>query len=172
METVRDFIFLGSKITLDGDCSHEIKRCLLFRRKAMTNLISVQSLSRIQLFEPYGLHHARLPCPSPTPRACSDSCPLSQWCHPAISSSVIPFSCLQSFPASGSFLISRLFISGDQSTGASVSSSVLPKDIKHWFPSGLTGLISLPSNGFSSLLQHHSLSSLFSANTLVRGSGF
>ena len=101
METVRDFIFLGSKITLDGDCSHEIKRCLLFRRKAMTNLISVQSLSRIQLFEPYGLHHARLPCPSPTPGVYPNRCLLSRWCHPTISFSF--FSCLQSFPASGSF---------------------------------------------------------------------
>ena len=67
METVRDFNFLGPKITADGDCSHEIKRYLLLRRKAMTNLSSVQLLSRVRLFEPHGLCHARLPCPSPTP---------------------------------------------------------------------------------------------------------
>ena len=76
---------------------------------------------------PHGLQHARLPCPSPTPRACSNSCPLSQWCYPTISSSVVPFSsCLQSFPASGAFLVSQFFASGGQSTGTSASASVLP----------------------------------------------
>ena len=85
---------------------------------------------------PHGLQHARLTYPSPSPRACSKSCPLSQWCHPTISSSVIPFSsCLQSFPASGSFpIMSRLFASGDQSIGA--SASVLPINIQDWFPLG------------------------------------
>ena len=74
---------------------------------------------------PRGLQHARLPCPSPTPGACSNSCPLSQWCHPTISSSVVPFSsCLQSFPASGSFPVSQFFISGGQSIGVSASTSV------------------------------------------------
>ena len=93
---------------------------------------------------PHGLQHDELPCPPPTPRTYSNSCPFSQWCHPAISPSVIPFSsCLQSFPASGSFPISWLFISGDQSTGASASASVLPMNIQGWFPLGLTGLISL-----------------------------
>ena len=84
---------------------------------------------------PHGLHHARLPCPSPAPRACSDSCPLSQWCHPTISSSVIPFSsCPQSFPASGSLPISLfLFPSGGQSIGVSSSASVLPMNIQDWF---------------------------------------
>ena len=79
---------------------------------------------------PHGLQHARLPCPSPAPRVCSQSCPLSQWCHPTISSSVIPFfSCLQSFPASGSFQMSQLFASGGQSFGISASTSVLPMNI-------------------------------------------
>ena len=79
---------------------------------------------------PHGLQHARLPCPSPTPRACSNSCPWSQWCHPTISSSVIPFSCcLQSFPASGSFQMSQVFASGGQSIEVSASASVLPMDI-------------------------------------------
>ena len=94
---------------------------------------------------PRGLQLARLPCPSPSPRACSNSCPLSQWCHPTISSSVIPFSCLQPFPASGSFLMSRLFASGGQSFGASASASVLPMNIQDLFPLGLIGLISLKS---------------------------
>ena len=93
---------------------------------------------------PHGLQHARLPCPSPYPEACSNPCPLSRWCHPTISSSVIPFSsCLQSFPASGSFPMSRLFASDDQTIGASASASVLPMNIQDWFLLGLTGFISL-----------------------------
>ena len=80
---------------------------------------------------PHGLQHARLPCPSPTPRACSNSCPSSQWCPPTISSSVIPFSsCLHSFPASGSFPVSQFFASDGQSIGASASASVLPMNIQ------------------------------------------
>ena len=98
--------------------------------------------------QPHGLQHARLPCPSQSPRVCSDSSPLSQWCHPTISLSLIPFSsCLQSFPPSGSFPISRLFTSDGQSIGASASVSVLPVNIQGWFPFGLTGLISLLSKG-------------------------
>ena len=96
--------------------------------------------------QPHGLQHARLPCPSPTPRAYSNSCPLSQLYHPTISSSVILFSsCLQSFPASGSFPISQF--SGGQSIGASVSASVLPMNTQDWFPLGFIGLISLQSKG-------------------------
>ena len=111
---------------------------------------SVQSLSHIWLFVSHELQHARLPCPSPTPRAYSNSCPLSPWCHTAISSSVVPFSsCLQSFPASGSFPKSRLFASSGQSIGVSASASVLPMNIQDWFPLGLSGLISLRSMGFS-----------------------
>jgi len=100
--------------------------------------------------QPHGLQHARLPCPSPTPGACSNSCPLTQWCHPTILSSVVPFSSyLQSFPASRSFLISQLFTSGGQSIEPSASASVLPISIQDWFPLGLTGLISLQSKGLS-----------------------
>ena len=86
----------------------------------------------------HGLQHARLPCPSlsPSPGVCSNSCTLSQWCHPTISSSVIPFSCLQSFPASGSFLVSQLFASRGQSIGASASAPFLPMNIQDWFPWG------------------------------------
>ena len=83
---------------------------------------------------PHGLQHARPPCPSPAPRACSNSCPLSRWCHPTTSSSVVPFSsCLQCFPVSGSFPLSQVFASGGQSTGASASASVLPMNIQDWF---------------------------------------
>ena len=99
---------------------------------------------------PHGLQHARLPCPSPTPGIYSNSCLLSQWCHPTISSSVIPFSsCLQSFPASGSFPMCQLFTSGGQSIGVSASASVLPMNIQDWFPSEWTGWISLQSKGLS-----------------------
>ena len=98
----------------------------------------------------HGLQHAMLPCPSPTPRACSNSCPLSQWCHPTISSSVVPFSsCLQSFPASGSFPMSQLFTWGGQSIGVSASASVLPMNVQDWSPLGWTGWISLLSKGLS-----------------------
>ena len=93
------------------------------------------------------LQHARLPCPSPSPRICSNSCPLSHWCDPTISSSVVPFSCLQSFPASGAHPMSWLFTSGGQSTGD--SASALPINIQGWVPLGLTGLISLLSKGLS-----------------------
>ena len=91
---------------------------------------------------PHGLQHTRLPCPSPAPRAYSNSCPSSQWCHRNISSSVVPFSsCLQSFPASGSFPVSQFFASGGQSIGVSASASVLPVNIQDWFPLGWTGWI-------------------------------
>ena len=97
-----------------------------------------------------GLLHTRLFCPSPSPEVCSNSGPLNQLCHPIISSSVIPFSyCLQSYPASRSFLMIRLFSSRDQSTRASVLASVLPVNIQGWFPLGLTCLISLQSKGLS-----------------------
>ena len=118
---------------------------------------------------PHGLQRARLPCPSSAPRACSNSCPSSQWCHPPISSSVIPFSsCLQSFPASGSFQMSQFFASGSfqmsqfftsggQNTGASAPASVHPMNIQDWFPLQLTSWISLGlSRVFSnSTVQNH-----------------
>ena len=105
----------------------------------------------------HGLQHTRPPCPSPTLRACSNSCPSCRWCHPTISSSVVPFSsCLQSFPASGSFPMSQFFTSGGQSIRVSTSASVLPMNIQDWFPLQLTGWISLQPKGLSSFLQHHS----------------
>ena len=102
---------------------------------------------------PHGPQHTNCcegPCPSPTPRACSNSCPLSPWCHPTTSSSVVPFSsCLQSFPDSGSFPMSLPFTSGSQSIGVSASLSFLPMNIQGWFPLGWTGLISLLVKGLS-----------------------
>ena len=108
---------------------------------------------------PHGLQHARLPCPSPTSAPCSNSCPLSGWCHPTISSSVVPFSsCYHSFPASGSFPMSQFFISDGQSIGALASASVLPMNIQDWFPlgwAGWTGWTAIQGT-LKSLLQHHS----------------
>ena len=111
---------------------------------------SVQSLSRVRLLQLHESQHARPPCPSPTPRVHSDSRPWSQWCHPAISSSVIPFSsCPQSLPASESFPMSQLFAWGGQSTRVSALVSVLPKKSQGWSPSEWTGWISLQSTGLS-----------------------
>ena len=98
----------------------------------------------------HGLWYTSLPCPSIFPRVCSNPCPSSQWCHPSISSSVAPFSsCLQSFPALGSFPMSQFFPSGGESIGVSASASVLPVNIQDWFPLGWTGWISLQSKGLS-----------------------
>ena len=147
METETDFIFLDSKITADGDCSHEIKRHLLLGRKAMTNLSSIQSLSCFWLFVTHGLQHSKIPCPSPTPGAYSNSCPLGRWCHPTISSSVVPFySRLQYFPASESFPMSQYFPSGGQSIGVSASASVLRMNTRDWFPLGLYDTLEWVSN--------------------------
>ena len=114
----------------------------------------------------HGLEHATVPCPSPTPGACSNSCPLSPWCHPMISSSVILFSsCLPSFPASGSFPLSQFFTSGGQSIGVTASVSVLPMNIQDWFPIGWTGFISLQSKGLSRVFSNTTVQKhqLFSA---------
>ena len=123
--------------------------------------------------QPHEPQHTRFPCPSPTPGACSNSWSLSWWCHPTISSSVISFfSCFQSFPASGSFLMSWLFTSGGPTIGASVSTSVLPMNIQGWFPLELTGLISLHSKGLSRVfsnttVQKHQFFSLLYGPTLT-----
>ena len=115
--------------------------------------VSIQLLSPVWLFVTHGLQHTRPPCPSPTPGVYSNSCPSSQWCHPAISSSVITFSShLQSFPASGSG--SQFLPSGDQSIGASASTSVPPMNIQDWSPLGWTGWISLQSKGLSRVFSH------------------
>ena len=117
---------------------------------------SVQLLSCVDSLWLHGMQHARLPCPSPTPRAYSNSCPSPQWCHPTISSSVIHFfSCLQSFPASGSFPMSRFFTSGSQSIRASALASVLPTNIQDWFRIDWLDLLAVQGT-LRSLLQHHS----------------
>ena len=132
------------------------KMWLFFRAQSLVFTNYIYPINSVQFshsvvsdsLRPHGLQHARLPCPSPVPRACSNSCPSSRWCHPTISYSVIPFSSrLQSFPASGSFPMSGFFASGGQNIG--VSASILPMNIQDWFPLQLTGLISLQSKGLS-----------------------
>ena len=132
---------------------------LLLLHKPTDSLVSrtfvVPWLSYVQLLQHHGLQHSRLPSLSPSPGTCSNSCPLSRWCHPIISSSVIPFSsCLQFFPASGSFPMIWLFASGGQNIGASASSSVLPMNFQDWFIGGLTCLISLLSKELSRVLSN------------------
>ena len=113
------------------------------------HLGSVQCSRSVMSHGPHGPQQARPPCPSPALRVYPNPCPLSQWCHPTISSPVVPFSRPQSFPASGSFSMSWFLPSGSQSIGASASASVLPMNIQGWFPLGLTGLLSLQSKGSS-----------------------
>ena len=113
------------------------------------NTVVAQSLSHVWLFATPWTAARQLPCPSPSPGVCSNSCPLGWWCYPTFSSFVVPFSCLHSFPASESFLVSQLFTSGGQSIGVSALATVLPMNIQDWFPLGLTGLISLQFKGLS-----------------------
>ena len=122
-------------------------------------------------WESHGLQHSRLPCPSPTPGAYSYLCPSSWWCHPTISSSVIPFSsCPQIFPASGFFLMSQLFTSGSQSIGVSASASVLPMNTQDWSPLGWTGWISLQSKGLSAVFSNTTVQKhqFFSAQNSIK----
>ena len=115
-------------------------------KAGLTQVILLLLFSRSVIsdsFRPHGLQHTRLPCPSLSPRACPNSGPLSRWCHPTISSSVVPFSCFLSFPASRTFPMSQFFASGGQSIGASASASVLPVNVQGWFPLGWTGWLSL-----------------------------
>ena len=127
----------------------QIKR-QTFIKSSSVQVSSVQSLSHVQLFETPKLQHARPPCPSPTPGVHSNSCPLSRWCHPAISSSVVPFSsCSQSLTASESFPMSQFFAWGGQSTGVLALASVLPGNTQDWSPLEWTGCISLQSKGLS-----------------------
>ena len=138
-------------------------------RKRFRTVSSVQSLSRC--VRPHGLQHARPPCPSPTPGVYSNSCPLSQWCHPTISSSVVPFSFpLQSFPASGSFPMTQLFASGGQSIGVSASALVLSVNIHDWFPLGWTGRISLHTGGMQPFLHTDKTFGSFSLGKCKEGS--
>ena len=136
-------------------------RCLPLSHRGSTSRSHIYTFSPIPqvcpALRPHGPQHARLTCPSPTPRACLNSCPLSWWCHPTILSSVVPFSCPQSFPVSGSFPVSHFFTSGGESTGASASASVLLMNIQDWSPLGWTGLISLQSKGLSRVLYIYTL---------------
>ena len=130
--------------------------------KSQISLLSYILISSVQFshsvmsdsLQPHGLQHARPPCPSPTPGVYPNSFPLNRWCLPTISSSAIPFSCLQSFPASGSFQMSQLFASGGQSIGVSASTSVLPINSQDWSPLGWTGWISLQSKGLSTVFSN------------------
>ena len=129
----------------------------LERWKKDWNITSVQFSHSVTFdsLQAHELQHTRLPCPSPTPRACSNSRSLNRWCHPTISSSVIPFSsCLQSLAASGSFPMNQFFASGGQSIGVSASASVLPKNIQDWFPLGWTDWVSLQSKGLSTVFSN------------------
>ena len=131
---------------------------------ASVQFISVCSVMSNSL-QPHGLQHARLPCPPKTPGACWNSCPSSEWCHPTISSYVIPFSsCLQSFPASESYPMSQFFTLARQSIGVSGSASILLMYIQNWFPLGLTGLISLQSKRLSRVFSNITVQSI---NSLV-----
>ena len=126
--------------------------CSLCSFSFMNTTVQFSSVAQwcLNLCDPHGLQHTRLPCPSPTPGVYSNSCPLSRWCHPTISSSVVPFSShLQSFPASGSLQMSQFFPLGGQTIGVSASTSVLPMNIQDWFPLGWTGWIALQSKGLS-----------------------
>ena len=118
--------------------------CTLSSQETTQHYIEYSSVAQsCPTLQPHRLQRARLPCPSPTPRAYSNSCPSRWWCHPTISSSVTPFSsCPKSFPAAGSFSMNQLFTSGGQRTGISGSTSVLPMNVQDWFPLGLTGLFS------------------------------
>ena len=156
---------------MDGPRDYHIKWIKLEKERQISYHLYVESIKIIQMnlitkhkhsvqvslvaqlcltLQPHGLQHTRPSCPSPTPRVYSNSCPLNLWCHPTISSSVIPFSsCLQSFPVSGSFQMIQFFASGSQSIGVSASPSILPMDIQDWFPLEWTGWISLQSKGLS-----------------------
>ena len=143
-ENLRDRARQG---TVDGDqwFSHnKVEQQIWFSSVQFSRSVVSDSL------RPHEPQHARPPCPSPTPRVFPNPCPSSRWCHPAISSSVIPFSfCPQSLPASGSFPVSQLFACGGQSIGVSASASVLPMNTQDWSPLGWTGWISLQSKGLS-----------------------
>ena len=130
---------------------------MMMKRKLVFLVFSVQFSCSV-MYDPLrsqGLQHARPPCPSPTAKAYSDSCPSSQWCHPTISSSVMTFSsCLQSFPASGSLSVNQFFLSGGQSIGVSASTSVLPMNIQDWLPLGWTVWTSLQSKWLSKVFSN------------------
>ena len=141
-----------------GDLGAQIMSCSLIMFHFLLYRLLLLQFSRSVMFDslqPHEPQNTRPPCPSPNPGVYSDSCPLSQWCHPTISSSVVPFSSLpQSFPASGSFQMSQLFTSGAPSIGVSASTSVLPMNTQDWCPLEWTGWISLQSKGLSKVFSN------------------
>ena len=156
--------FLSPKCTQEGEPYLQLAASRLQPLPMVVVVFSCSVQCTLDSWPTHGPQHTRFPCHSPSSGACSNSCPLSWWCHPTISSSVVPFSCLQSFSASGSFLMSQLFSSGDQNIGTLASALVLPINIQEWFPLGLTGLVSLQSKG---LLESPSTSQFKSINSSV-----
>ena len=155
--------FFTNWATREALCLKENFKCKMTQANKTFSSVQFSHSVLSNSLWPHGLQHARLPCSSPTLGVYSNWCPLCWWCHPTISSSVIPFSShLQSFLASGSFPISRFFASGGQSFGVSALASVLPKNIQDWFPLGLTGWISLLSKELSRVLSKHINSSALS----------
>ena len=130
------------------------KKALVHIHNGVFSSVQFSSSVVSDSLRPHESQHARPPWPSPTPRVHPNSCPSSQWCHQTISSSVIPFSCLKSFPASGSFPMSQLFTSGGQRIGASASASVLSMNTQDWFSLGLTGLVSIQSKRLSGVFSN------------------
>ena len=145
-----------------SECVNRSQGCMPILGKVRNTFSSVQFSHSVvsDSLQPHGPQHAKPPCPSPTPGAYPNSCPLSWWCHPTISSIVVPFSCLQFFPL---FPMSQFFASGSQSIGVSASASVLPMSIQDWFPLGWTGWISLQSKGLSRVLWVRWMTLQFSA---------
>ena len=138
----------------EKDCDHSFW-------KYYTGVVQFSCSVVSDALQTHGLQHARPPCPSPTPRVYPNSCPLSQWCHPTISSSAVPFSSyLQSFPTSESFQMSQFFASGGQSIGVSASASVLPMNNQDWSPLGWTGLVSLQSKGLTRVFSNTTVQKL------------
>ena len=133
---------------------HNCSKMLFSSEKDMKDSVQFSCSVVSDSLRPHEPQHARPPCPAQTPGAHTNPCPLSRWCHPTISSSIVPFSYLQSFPASGSFQMSQLLASGGQSIAVSASTSVPPMNTQDWFPSGWTGWISLQSKGLSSVFSN------------------
>ena len=151
--SVQNIFFTGKCGLLTPLRNLRVSNSSYLKQKWLLRYISSVQFSRSvvsNFLRPHEPQHAMPPCPLPAPRVHPNPCPLSQWCHPTISSSVVPFSsCPQSFPASGSFPMRQFFASGGQSIGVSASASVLPMNIQDWFPLGWTGLISLKPKGLS-----------------------
>ena len=155
-----EILLSPGRISGHGKLNHDLGLCPVGKENSLHCLIlfsSVQFNCSVvsDSLQPHWLQYARLPCSSPTPGACSNSCSLHRWCHSIISYAVVPFSShLQSFPASGSFPVSWFFTLGGQRIGVSASASVLPMNIQDWFPLGLTGWISLQSKGLSKVFSN------------------